>query len=199
VYAHIGRPKHREQESSLDKGTAENNKKTDTKSTLPREVDQVTTPKQEFFQAPFPLAATSSAVVGLEAESNLIAAIKNSINSPPVSKPSSTVPKHVDLVDFPPLPPNIKLLTNKGGNPNENKPSSDMSAPANQTSLQLEVSEESQAMDTDNNNTSTSFFVSSFPEQYPPDWSISPANNYIKPKSVDMDTVDSSLLPENER
>jgi hypothetical protein len=43
------------------------------------------------------------------------------------------------------------------------------------------------------------FFAKSYPEDYPPDWSLSPANNYQQPTSTNLDSVDSSLLPENER
>jgi hypothetical protein len=44
-----------------------------------------------------------------------------------------------------------------------------------------------------------SFFSQSFPENYPPDWKISPANNYIIPDPNNIDAVDSSLAIENER
>jgi hypothetical protein len=46
---------------------------------------------------------------------------------------------------------------------------------------------------------SYSAFTNLYPHDYPPDWTISPANNYIKPTSIDTDAIDSSLLPENER
>jgi hypothetical protein len=46
---------------------------------------------------------------------------------------------------------------------------------------------------------SYSAFMNLYPHDYPPDWSISPANNYLKPTSADIDVIDSSLLPENER
>ncbi len=45
---------------------------------------------------------------------------------------------------------------------------------------------------------SLSAWTKSFPEVYPLDWSISLANNYIKPTS-EIDAIDSSLLSENER
>jgi hypothetical protein len=42
-------------------------------------------------------------------------------------------------------------------------------------------------------------FVKTFPTIYPPDWSSSPANHYIRPNTEDIDAVDTSLLTENER
>jgi hypothetical protein len=157
----IGRAKRCEQESSIDKRKAETNKKTDTKSTPPREVEQVITHKQELPQASLLLAAPPSDIGGSETESNLIAAITNFINSTPISKLSSTVSTHKDPVNFPPLPPRIKLLTDNSGNPNENKSSPDTAAPTDQTFSQIKVSDESQAMDTDDNpNKSLCIFLS---------------------------------------
>jgi hypothetical protein len=48
-------------------------------------------------------------------------------------------------------------------------------------------------------NLSKSFFVSSFPENFPLNWNQSSANNYVKPNTGDMDAVDASLFSENER
>jgi hypothetical protein len=46
---------------------------------------------------------------------------------------------------------------------------------------------------------SASFFTQSFPQNYPPDWTLSPANNYQIPDPANIDAVDSSLAIENER
>jgi hypothetical protein len=46
---------------------------------------------------------------------------------------------------------------------------------------------------------STSFFTQSFHENYPPDWQLSPANNYQIPDMTSIDAIDSSLAIENER
>ncbi len=53
--------------------------------------------------------------------------------------------------------------------------------------------------DGEENSSQKSHFVTTFPENFPPDWSLSPANHYIKPTSEELDAADSSLLPENER
>jgi hypothetical protein len=45
----------------------------------------------------------------------------------------------------------------------------------------------------------TSSFLKSFPPNYPPDWTLSPANNYQIPDPNNIDAVDSSLTMENER
>jgi hypothetical protein len=42
-------------------------------------------------------------------------------------------------------------------------------------------------------------FTEAFPKIFPPDYSLSCANHYIKPISKDLDAIDSSPLPENER
>jgi hypothetical protein len=112
-------------------------------------------------------------------ESKLVAAITTLTNSPDF-KPKSTTPLSLDPNDFPPLPPKIKLITDDSN------------------FSQKERSNETQAMDIDDNTSPESFFVSSFPKQFPLDWSVSPANNYIKPEKDEMDKVDSSLLSENE-
>jgi hypothetical protein len=99
----IGRAKRREQTSSFDQQKSETNKKTDTKKTPPRPDEQITTAKQELLKDPVLLTSTPSVAVGLDAESNLIADIKNSINSPSVLKHSSITPTSLDSVDFPPI------------------------------------------------------------------------------------------------
>ncbi len=39
------------------------------------------------------------------------------------------------------------------------------------------------------------FFAKSYPEDYPPDWSFSPANNYQQPISKNLDSVSLFLIP----
>jgi hypothetical protein len=51
----------------------------------------------------------------------------------------------------------------------------------------------------DNSGNSYSTFTKLYPLNYPPDWSISPANYYITPNTKEIDAIDSSLLSENER
>jgi hypothetical protein len=49
------------------------------------------------------------------------------------------------------------------------------------------------------NEVSTTFFTQSYPKNYPPDWKLSPANNYQIPDSNNLDAIDSLLAIENER
>jgi hypothetical protein len=44
-----------------------------------------------------------------------------------------------------------------------------------------------------------SHFVATYPSVYPPDWTLSAANDYKKPETTDLDAIDSSLSIENER
>jgi hypothetical protein len=53
-------------------------------------------------------------------------------------------------------------------------------------------------MDTIDNNLSSSF-AKTYPENYPPDWTLSPANNYQPPDPTNTNAVDPSLAVENER
>jgi hypothetical protein len=166
----IGRAKNKHQ---LEQENTDLNKKADTKKTPPRNVEQFATSSS-------PDALDHSTDEDSLVESKLIAAITTLTNSPDF-KPNSTTPLSLDLNDFPPLLPKIKLITDDSN------------------FAQKERSNETQAMDIDDNTSPESFFVSSFPKQFPPDWSVSPANNYIKPEKDEMEKVDSSLLSENER
>jgi hypothetical protein len=51
----------------------------------------------------------------------------------------------------------------------------------------------------DNSGNSYSAFTKLYPQNYPPDWPISPANYYTKPNTKEIVAIDSSLLSENER
>jgi hypothetical protein len=114
-----------------------------------------------------------------DAENTLIAAL-NAFNDKSNSQPSITelVTAREDT-DFPPLPPTIKN-------------SAEDSKPA--ASNYYANLEEMNADPVDHNEFKKAFLVT-----YPPDWSLSPANNYIRPTSTDIDAIDSSLIIENER
>ncbi len=52
---------------------------------------------------------------------------------------------------------------------------------------------------TNENSPAATPFTAVFPKVFPPNYSSSRANHYIKPNSKEMDATDSSLLQENER
>jgi hypothetical protein len=166
----IGRAKNKHQ---LEQEIPDPNKKADTKKTPPRDVELVATSSP-------PDTLDHSTDEDSIVDSRLIADITTLTNSLD-SKPNSTTPSSLDLNEFPPLPPKIKQITDDSHYAQKGK------------------SNETQIMDIDVITSPESFFVSSFPKQFPPDWSVSAVNNYIKPEKDVMDKVDSSLLSENKR
>jgi hypothetical protein len=97
------------------------------------------------------------------------------------------------VTEFPNLP---SITTNTGSTDPVVTQNADLTSDA-----QLEDQEvvaKDQAMD-DNSQASYSAFTILYPQDYPPDWSISPANYYIKPFTKDIDAIDSALIQENER
>jgi hypothetical protein len=199
----IGRAK-RNVTSTAPQTDLKDKKKTDIKLTPPRLTEQVIS-LQNPLKTPLPESPTASSDSSLEL--NLIANI-NSFNS---SKKIGSLKGK----EFPTLP-SLKLNTaateekNKvevqdmmktditGGFPEvpkkENKGE-------DQEEMQIAEIDET-SMDNDMevaSEDSYSAFTKLYPQDYPPDWSISPANNYVKPTSSDIDVIDSSLLPENEK
>jgi hypothetical protein len=64
--------------------------------------------------------------------------------------------------------------------------------------FQIDIHQSSEPMDV-TEEFSTSFFTQHFPRIYPPDWTLSPANNFQLPNPDQTDAIDSSLVIENER
>jgi hypothetical protein len=199
----IGRAK-RNVTSTAPQTDLKDKKKTDIKLTPPRLTEQVIS-LQKPLKTPLPESPTASSDSSLEL--NLIANI-NSFNA---SKKIGSLKRK----EFPTLP-SLKLNTaatkekNKvevqdmmktditGGFPEvpkkENKGE-------DQEEMQIAEIDDTSADDDMEvaSEDSYSAFTKLYPQDYPPDWSISPANNYVKPTSSDIDAIDSSLLPENEK
>jgi hypothetical protein len=157
---------------------SQGNKKTNIKSTPPRPIEHPT-PKQDLLNTPLPDSPISFTVDNSVAELNLIAAI-NKLNS---SKTTTALLEN----GFPPL---LKMKHQE----------EDVSTSSKDKVVENEIEQTSVSYDRMEipTNDTISFFMKSFPEHYPPDWSLSPANNYQQPPRENLDAVDSSLIPENE-
>jgi hypothetical protein len=125
-----------------------------------------------------------------EAEQEIIAAI-NAINS---SK------KFVSLLDnqVPKIVTEETNVMDADENSKSNQPSNDIEMEEDGKPFSSTKSPQKE-IDKYDTNLSKSFFVSSFPENFPLNWNQSSANNYVKPNTGDMDAVDASLFSENER
>jgi hypothetical protein len=173
-------------ESTLE--TELSNKKADQKMTPSREADtQLVT--RDALTTPIPDSPVSD-----PEEANLIAAIKNSINSPPSTKVVS-----LDDKEFPPL--SSKKISNKNISLLSIPKVMTIAAVAKATIHEddAESTSSTKASVLSNSNFELTPFAATYPSVYPPDWSISPTNYYKQPSTEDMDAIDTLLMPENER
>ncbi len=131
--------------------------------------------KQDPLSVPLPASPTHLADDGSEVESNLIAAIKKMI---------------LEETDFPPLsPPKMKISGERYNNLSTNNYSADATDYSADTTEQMDVTDDA----------TTGYFAKTYPDNYPLDWTLSPANDYQQPVPTTMDAIDSSLASENER
>jgi hypothetical protein len=204
----IGRAKRHVQSTELLQELKET-KKTDNKATPPRPIE-LPNVKQDPLQTPLPDSPKLLNEGNSDAELKLIAAL-NALNSSKKIVPLAET-------EFPPLsPPHTKSIAKGKNRLEKNKSSKDTiesdtimtevnngvvedtkPSSINKATKQMAVSNDTQTMDTEDNNSLKSFFVSSFPENFSSAWTKSSANNYEKPNTEDMDAVDLSLLSENE-
>jgi hypothetical protein len=90
---------------------------------------------------PLPTSPTPSAKKNSDEESNLITAVKSTIDSSTVPKSSSNIPKIDELAEFPALPPKIKSLTEDSKKDIKNIVSADTTAQI-QDNTQMEENED---------------------------------------------------------
>ncbi len=162
-------------------------KKTDIKltPTRPNEQTKVT---QDPLQTPLPESPKSLNDENSDAELQLIAAITA---RPSLSQSFAKGQSHSEI------------NTSSEGSNEPDIVMSDIISTADEdaepASISERTSEQPILMDEKETEDAFGFYVNSYPENYPLDWSLSPANNYQQPLSKVLDAVDSSLLPENER
>jgi hypothetical protein len=198
----IGRAKRTVQSTEATQDPKEN-KKSDIKSTPPRPLDQ-STDKQDPLQIPLPaspklLTDETSAAELAEIEfptlpPPITKSVAKSIISLEETKNSSAEHTDADIIMIE-VDDGKPFSSSQGALSSENIGKKNLEGIDEAEAETHTTTEQTITMDDMN----IGFFVQTYPEIYPPDWSLSLANHYQRPSQPELDAVDSTLLPENER
>jgi hypothetical protein len=200
----IGRPKKREQASEATNDG--NFKKTDSKNTPPRDISMKSL-QQDPRTVPIPSSPNSSTDDNIKADGNFLPAIRGSI----IKHDRLTASKSSTEFSSGERSTAEQELTSDSGE--QFGTSSEIA-----TDSDIIMSEDNDEKFHANKNTNIMIeevitcsentneippaatpFTAAFPKDFPPNYSSSRANHYVKPNSKELDAIDSSLLHENER